>query len=405
MSKITIEFTPADGSLSAVGTELTGADVIQSDLEKLASKFDGNIDWGDMSTGAWSKVNNAVVDAQSSAVSIAETMVQTEKNQRISADESTLASAKEFATSADASVLSEAKQYTAEQVAAEANDRDTGDANTLASAKTFATDYTDTEVTAEATARDAAITNATSGLATKSSVADAISNSHTHSNKSVIDTITQTKIDKWDSGGITDYTELTNKPTINGVELTGDKTLNDLGDKVLLLTDAITTKGEGSNGIITAIYDSDSANIIGVDAFQRYSALQEVHLRHVTEIQLGAFSRDGTSTNKYGVRILDIPSVKTLGRGVCQDDAGLELVIFRDIETIGEEAFDCSIGANDRRIFDMTQVTAPPTIGSNAITKTEGLRIVVPKNDINTWKTAEGWSNYADYIFTSPYPR
>ena len=405
MSKITIEFTPADGSLSAVGTELTGADVIQSDLEKLASKFDGNIDWGDMSTGAWSKVNSAVLDAQSNAVSIAETMVQTEKNQRISADESTLTSAKEFATTADASVLSEAKQYTAEQVAAEANDRDTGDANTLASAKTFATDYTDTEVTAEATARDAAITNATSGLATKSSVADAISNSHTHSNKSVIDTITQTKIDKWDSGGITDYTELTNKPTINGVELTGDKTLNDLGDKILLLTDAITTKGEDSNGIITAIYDSDSANIIGVDAFQRYSALQEVHLCHVTEIQLGAFSRYGASTNKYGVRILDIPSVKTLGRGVCQDDAGLELVIFRDIETIGEEAFDCSIGANDRRIFDMTQVTTPPTIGSNSITKTEGLRIVVPKNDINTWKTAEGWSNYADYIFTSPYPR
>lgn len=405
MSKITIEFTPKDGSLSAVGTELTGADVIQSDLEKLASKFDGDIGWDDMSAKAWDKVVDTVYTARTSAEATAKSYVATEKTERVSADESTLASAKEFATSADASVLSEAKQYSAEQVAAEANDRATGDANTLASAKEFATNYTDTGIATEVVARNTAIANATSNLATKSSVAGAISNSHTHSNKAVIDTITQAKIDKWDSGGTTDYTELTNKPTINGVELTGDKTLNDLGDKVLLLTDTITTQGEGSNGTITAIYDSASANIIGTDAFQRYHALQEVHLRHVTEIQLGAFSRYGVSTNEYGVRILDIPSVKTLGRGVCQDNAGLELVIFRDIETIGEEAFDCSIGVNDRRIFDMTQVTTPPTIGSNAITKTEGLRIVVPKKDINTWKTAEGWSNYADYIFTSPYPR
>lgn len=417
MSKITIEFTPKDGSLSAVGTELTGADVIQRDLEKLASKFDGGIDWGDISVGAWDRVDDEIEAARTSAISTAKNYVVEEKAERVSADATTLASAKEFATSADASVLSAAKQYATEQVSTEATNRVSADENTLTSAKTFATDadktvlnsateYTDTEINAEVTARNTAITNATSNLATKSSVADAISNSHTHSNKSVIDTITQTKIDKWDSGGTTDYAELTNKPTINGVVLGGDKTLNDLGDGVLVLTKAITTQADvfAFRSTTTVIYDSPTAVSIGMDAFTAYTALQEVHLCHVTELQIGAFRCGGTLENKYGARILDIPSVKTLGDGACQDNTSLELVIMRDIETIGGEAFDCT-NANNRRIFDMTQVASPPTIATNSITKTDGLRIVVPKNDINTWKTAEGWSNYADYIFTSPYPR
>lgn len=81
---------------------------------------------------------------------------------------------------------------------------------------------------------------------------------HTHANKSVLDEISSEDISNWDSkqdalvsgtniktinnesilgsgnieiqgGGSSDYTDLTNKPSINNVTLSGNKSLNDLG--------------------------------------------------------------------------------------------------------------------------------------------------------------------------------
>lgn len=367
MSKITIEFTPKDGSLSAVGTELTGADVIQRDLERLANKFDGGINWGDMSAEAWNRVDNEIEIARVTAISTAEKYVAEETAERASEDEITLTSAKTFATDADKTVLNSA------------------------------TEYTNTKINAEVTARDAAIADATSDLATKSSVADAISNTHTHSNKSVIDTITQAKIDKWDSGGTTDYTDLTNKPTINGVELTGDKTLRDLGGADFVIDKDFKT-GIGANFIV--LYDQYGATEVPTHRFANCAYLEEIHLTWTSTIRSGAFSCD------FGVlRIVDIYSVKTIESRAFAYCSDIEWVTFRRVETIGDYAFWETGASKAKVVFDMTQVNTPPTLGTRALPNHEGLRIVVPKNDINTWKTAEGWSNYADYIFTSPYPR
>ena len=72
------------------------------------------------------------------------------------------------------------------------------------------------------------------------------------------------------SGGTTNYNLLSNKPKVNGVELTGNKTLNDLG---LLYTEDITTASNtwtiqhnlktAWNELTINIVDADSNIIYG----------------------------------------------------------------------------------------------------------------------------------------------
>ena len=58
-----------------------------------------------------------------------------------------------------------------------------------------------------------------------------LSQLHTHQNKSALDSISEQDIQKWNnaSTGTSDYNDLENKPKINGVELSGNKSLTDLG--------------------------------------------------------------------------------------------------------------------------------------------------------------------------------
>lgn len=77
---------------------------------------------------------------------------------------------------------------------------------------------------------------------------------HSHSNKSVLDSITQENIDSWNSGtgggsGTTDYVDLSNKPSINGVELNGNKTTSDLGISVPTKTSDLTN----DSGFISSV--------------------------------------------------------------------------------------------------------------------------------------------------------
>ena len=74
------------------------------------------------------------------------------------------------------------------------------------------------------------------------------------------------------------------------------------------------------------------------------------------------------------------------------------VVIGTGIETIGESAFTFNNGCESITIKAMN----PPTLGNNAFDSTNNCQIYVPTISVDTYKSASGWSTYADRIQAIP---
>lgn len=329
---VKIWFTPQDGSSSAVGTEFSGADYIQKDLQNLANKFnpeatDGGVKVEDLNKEVLTEIDTRV-----------EAKVGVERAARIADDAETLQSA---------------KTYTDTSIATETSARTTADTETLQSAKS----YTDSAV---------------SNLATKDSVASAIADDHTHDNKTLIDSIKQSDIDKWNAGSTTDK-------------------------RIISLTKNPTAGQYVSNKEIVAVYSiSHNVIVISAGAFSGCDHLAELGLPFVANIGNNAFNACLSLTEVH------LPNARYLGKEAFYGCDNLTEIHLPNVIVMDDWAFD---ECTKLQIIDMSAVQQIPTIGVEAIPKNDGLRIVVPKSLINEWKVADGWSIYADYIFTSPYPR
>ena len=83
------------------------------------------------------------------------------------------------------------------------------------------------------------------------------------------------------------------------------------------------------------------------------------------------------------------------------------ILIGNNIQTIGDYAFAHLVSPNTNRVFTFTS-TIPPILGSSDVlcnldsngilTEGNSLSIIVPKGCGETYKVAEGWSDYANYI-------
>ena len=134
---------------------------------------------------------------------------------------------------------------------------------------------------------------------------------------------------------------------------------------------------------------SNYASIEGA-AFQYCGELTSVTIGNsVTNIRGFAFSSCRGLTN---VTIPD--SVTSIGDGTFYECSGLTSVTIPDsVTSIGVETFRGCTGLKTIRI----SATNPPTLGSNAF-ETSIEKIIVPKSAINAYKSAAGWSTYADKI-------
>ena len=147
---------------------------------------------------------------------------------------------------------------------------------------------------------------------------------------------------------------------------------------------------------LTSIDIPNNVTSIGDEAFWGCSGLTSIDIPSgVTTIGEGAFGSCDSITS------IDIPSGVTSIGGLafifCTSLTSIDIP--SGVTTIGDNAFQFC--------FSLTSITVnattPPTLGSGAFDGST-CPILVPSQSVNVYKSASGWSDYADRIQAIPVP-
>ncbi len=142
---------------------------------------------------------------------------------------------------------------------------------------------------------------------------------------------------------------------------------------------------------LTSVTIGNGVTSIGMLAFYSCSGLTSVTIGNsVTSIGDEAFE------NCSGLTSITIPdSVTSIGNGAFLNCIGLTSVtIGNGVTSINNQPF---YNCNKLKTVKILAVN-PPTLYSGAFEETSLEKIIVPKSAINTYKSAAGWSDYADKI-------
>lgn len=163
------------------------------------------------------------------------------------------------------------------------------------------------------------------------------------------------------------------------------------------IPNTVTSIGDGAFSGCSAMFECQipyGVTSIGASAFINSTSLAYLDLPDtITSVGAGAF-RDCLN-----FRYVTIPSGLTSIPEYCfyNCDGLSDIELPSGITSIGESAFENCSG-----IYSLIcHPTTPPTLGSNALAGTSSnLKIYVPASSVNAYKSASGWSTYANKIFS-----
>lgn len=223
------------------------------------------------------------------------------------------------------------------------------------------------------------------------------------------------KTDKWEGGdgfplGNGEYTLSTDKTTL--VKWTNDRifTLDMQSDPELT---NVTKIGDGAFGFkrLKNIIIPEKVTSIGKQAFA-YTPLESINLPDgITNIGEGAFSFNHltnitipnkvTSISKKAffsnklTKITIHENVTSIGEQAFFSNQLTNIEIPSNVTNIGKEAFHSNDNLRDVTIHAIN----PPTVDSPFELNNANLKIYVPAQSVNAYKTTAEWSKYTDRIF------
>ena len=128
---------------------------------------------------------------------------------------------------------------------------------------------------------------------------------------------------------------------------------------------------------------------IGVYSFSGTAKLTNISFPKVTDILNLAFENSGVET-------VDLPACTTINYAAFNSCSKLKEV---KIPICGNIGLKCFYNCKSLEKIFLDGVTAVPTLGTDVLTGTpDTLKIIVPDNLVDSFKTATNWSNDADRI-------
>lgn len=150
----------------------------------------------------------------------------------------------------------------------------------------------------------------------------------------------------------------------------------------------------GCTSLVSAMKKGCCITTIGNSAFRNCSKLEETNLTYsVTTIEAYAFHR---CSKLKEVILNDIVSIGNLAFYQCDGTSFWRLSLPATIQSIGIQSFAyCS----NLRVIICNAIT-PPTIDFSTFSNCHSdLKIYVPDDSVNTYKTTYNWSDYASKIY------
>lgn len=125
-------------------------------------------------------------------------------------------------------------------------------------------------------------------------------------------------------GGTTNYDNLSNKPSINNIELTGNKTTDELG--IVIPTKLPSPSALTFTGLVEKTYDGSESVVVNIPAKEEFSFIESINLLDNSSVINGYYNQNGVFSESPAYRATDYIDI-SLNKGnvnayICEDVYG-----------------------------------------------------------------------------------